>query len=304
MGNRLIQFIFFSNYFVGILSIALSVETCLQAHLPFNSIAFYSLLFMVTVLYYTYAYTGSMYSINAANPRAKWYSKNSSFIKTSQLAFFVICIILIVYLIANNYKNIFSLSLVYWLLALLVFLVALSYYGLMPTSIIKINLRGKGWIKAFVIGFVWASCVSLFPLIDLILEHGHIVVDPVWIIWLFIKNFMFCTVNAIMFDIKDYADDSNRQLKTFVVRYGLHKTIFFIIIPLSLVGIISFIFFTIAQNVGLVAFLLNLLPFVCLLFVAYSLQKQRPILYYLILIDGLIFFKALCGIAGVLINES
>jgi hypothetical protein len=39
-----------------------------------------------------------------------------------------------------------------------------------------------------------------------------------------------------MFDIKDYAADHNHQLKTFVVRYGLRKTIFYILIPLTLVS--------------------------------------------------------------------
>ena len=46
-------------------------------------------------------------------------------------------------------------------------------------------------------------------------------VDYILLWWLFIKNFMFCTVNAIMFDIKDYAHDSNKQLTNCSVK-SLH----------------------------------------------------------------------------------
>lgn len=109
---------------------------------------------------------------------------------------------------------------------------------------------------------------------------------------------MFCTVNAIMFDMKDYADDANKQLKTFVVRFGLRKTIFFVLIPILLVGLVSFLVFASYRHFGLVPVLFNLLPFLCLLVVAYSLHQRRNILYYLIVIDGLLLVKALCGIAG------
>ena len=107
---------------------------------------------------------------------------------------------------------------------------------------------------------------------------------------------MFCTVNAIMFDMKDYADDSNHQLKTFVVRFGLRKTIFFILIPLSLSGIFFMLAFAWYRHFTFLPVFFNLIPFFLLLLVAYSMQRQKKILYYLIVIDGLIFIKAVCGI--------
>ena len=66
--------------------------------------------------------------------------------------------------------------------------------------------------------------------------------------WLFVKNWMFCTVNAILFDLKDYADDANREIKTFVVRVGLRKTIFTILVPLTLTGFLSFLFFSLYNH--------------------------------------------------------
>ena len=109
---------------------------------------------------------------------------------------------------------------------------------------------------------------------------------------------MFCTVNAIIFDIKDYADDSNKQLKTFVVSFGLRKTIFYILLPLIIIGLFSLIAFTTSRHAGIVTISLNLIPFILLLMIAWSMQKPHKILYYLIVIDGLIFLKAICGIIG------
>lgn len=112
---------------------------------------------------------------------------------------------------------------------------------------------------------------------------------------------MFCTVNAIMFDIKDYEIDANRELKTFVVQFGIPKTIFFILIPLLAIGMLSLFVFTTYEQFPIKQVLMNFIPFVLTLIVAFSLNLQKPILYYLIVIDGLILLKACCGIIGAMI---
>ena len=98
-----------------------------------------------------------------------------------------------------------------------------------------------------------------------------------------------------MFDIKDYAADHNRQLKTFVVKAGLRKTIFYILIPLCIAGLDSFLLFGIARQFSLPKILINVIPFVSLIAVAYSMHRRKSILYYLVVIDGLMLLKALCG---------
>ena len=298
MRDKIIQFIFFANYFIGILAIALSLEAVIQLQLPFNSIIYYLLLFCATVFYYTYAYTIPATHKIPDNPRTEWYRNHRQFIKRSQLVLLCVSIGTCIYILANNYKNILRLPLPYWFIIFIIPVSAFLYYGLQPQSFLKLNLRNTGWIKAFVIGFVWACCVNLLQLVFLKIEEVHFTAEPVLVLWLFIKNWMFCTVNAIMFDMKDYADDANRQLKTFVVRMGLRKTIFLILIPLLLIGLISMTAFAYAQHFGMKRFLFNLIPFTCFLIVAYSLQKRKSILFYLVVIDGLLFIKALCGIAG------
>lgn len=112
---------------------------------------------------------------------------------------------------------------------------------------------------------------------------------------------MYISVLAIMFDIKDYADDANRHLKTFVVQTGLRKTIFLIVLPLTTIGLIAFSIFAFKSSFTLPHYFINLVPFLLLLWVAYSMHRRKPILYYLIIIDGLMLVKGICGILGVLI---
>jgi len=298
MFGKIVRFVFFGNYFIGVLAIALSLETVIQLHLPFNSVEYYALLFFGVIMYYTYAYSGVLLSFSSDSPRTAWYQQHQTFVKRSQWIFLLACLGLGALLLFRNTGNLLHLPFIYWLIIAATGLAGILYYGLLPRSLINLNLRNTGWLKAFVIGFEWAACVSLLPMVVLQLERGHYPYDPVIVTWLFMKNWMFCTVNAIMFDMKDYEDDSNRQLKTFVVRFGLRNTILFVLTPLCLIGIFFTIIFARYRHFMALPVLFNLLPFVLLLVVTYTMQRQKSIFFYLIVIDGLVFLKAICGIIG------
>lgn len=295
---KLIKAIFFGNYFIGLLAIALSIESCVQLHLPLNSFTYYIILFSATVFYYTYAYLGPLGTGQYKNPRKAWYAQHNKKVLLSQCTLATLCVVFACIFLYRNFAGIKALSFEYWGIVFLILCAGLLYYGLLPKSFYSVNLRNTGWLKAFVIGFVWACSANVLSFIVVRIEQGPHKVEVIFLIWLFIKNWMFCTVNAIIFDIKDFADDSNKQLKTFVVRYGLKKTIFYILIPLIVIGLISLIAFTTSHNFNIITIGINLLPFIFLLLISWSMQKPHKILYYLVVIDGLIFFKALCGIAG------
>ena len=301
MGMKFVRAFFFSNVFVGLLAITLSVETSFQLRLPLNSAVFYLLLFAVTIVYYTYAYTGAA-SRSGENPRAQWYRHHQSVIRKGQWFLAVIIVALLAVQCYRYSARLLHLPLVYWLLALPAPVAALLYYGLLLGRFFNIKLRNTGWLKAFIIGFVWAGCVTLLPVVSLKIEHGLPVTNDKLVLWLFIQNLLFCSVNAIMFDIKDYADDTNHQLKTFVVRIGLRRTIYFLLIPLLLLGLAAFVISAGFRHLSVAAIAWNVVPYLCLLYVTWSLQKRQEILYYLIVIDGLLLVKAGCGIAGMLLN--
>lgn len=292
------QSIFFGNYFIGLIAIALSVESCVQLRLPLNSAAYYGILFCATVFYYTYAYLGPLNTGGKTNPRKTWYLQNHRFIVLRQYILFFIAGLLSLIFLYKNPGALKTLSVSYWLAIAIILMAGLLYYGLLPGAAYKLNLRNTGWLKAFVIGFVWACCANILSFIVVQVERGPQTADTVLLAWLFVKNWMFCTVNAIIFDIKDYTDDSNKQLKTFVVRYGVKKTIWFILMPLIIIGSLSLLAFTNSRHFGIITISFNLIPFILLIMIARSMQKPHKILYYLVVIDGLIFLKALCGIIG------
>ncbi|ODS84455.1 MAG: hypothetical protein ABS46_03495 [Cytophagaceae bacterium SCN 52-12] len=290
---------FFSNYFLGILAVALSLETSFQLALPFNSLPWHSLLFSGVVMYYTYAYISAGHHSFAENPRTRWYQLHRKAVKTSQvlLAMAFLCSALVYFL--RHCSSLGSLHWSSWAILLGTLLAAASYYGKLPF----LNLRNSGWTKPVTIGLCWAASVSLLPLVSLQLENDGSVEIP-WLLaaWLFVKNWMFCSVNAILFDIKDYADDSNRELKTFVVRYGTRFTIMFILLPMILLGVVSFLLFSYYRNLNIHQVAVNLVPFALTLYIALSMHKPRPILYYLVVIDGMLLVKAICGITATLMQ--
>lgn len=301
MIRKLAYFIFFGNYFYGLCTVGLSIEANLQQRVSLNSFLYYLLVFLGTVLYYTHAYIGEHKSAHYYNKRSEWYADHHQFTYITQIVYTIIIACATVYLAIVNYKGILHLSLLEWLCIIVFPVVAGLYYGVVLSPKFKLNLRNQGWLKPFVIGFVWAGAVTIYPVIFRGIEKG-IVYRLSWLVgWLFLKNWMFITVLCIMFDIKDYAADHNKQLKTFVVQMGLRKTIFYIIIPLTLIGLASFIVFAVSNHFPTLRILINVIPFIALILVAYSLHERKKILYYLAVIDGLMLVKAVCGIAGIVL---
>ncbi|MGY3052936.1 putative membrane protein [Pedobacter sp. UYEF25] len=298
MGNKIIKFIFFGNYFVGLLAVALTFESILQLNLPQLSLSYYLLLFFAPIVYYTFAYHHASTDPQAVNPRNKWYFEHKKLIGLSQLVISLICLAIAVNIFVENYHHILSLPVYYWVAIGVVSMAAIFYYGLLPKSFIKLELRHRGWLKPFIIGFVWACCANVLPLVVLKIESDVSVFNVTIWAFLFIKNLMFCTVNAIIFDIKDYPTDANKQLRTFVVRYGLRKTIFNVLMPLVCVGVLSMLVFAFLEHFSTIHIFLTILPFGLTIYLAYSMHKRHKIMYYLMIIDGLILVKALCGIVG------
>ncbi len=269
----------------------------MQQQYPLNSIAWYIFLFAASVLYYIQAYTGEA-SVNNPNKRTQWYIHNRKWVKINQAAFLIIIILATAYILFYNGKNIFQIKAWQWLVISAFPLVALLYYGF-PFK--HYNLRQTGWLKPFVIGFVWAGCITVYPLIFYQVQTGHPYIITTVGVLLFIKNLMYISVLGILFDIKDYASDSNKHLKTFVVRVGLRKTLFYIIMPLTILGFLSYIPFAMLNHFPPIRIYLNSIPFILLLMVGYSMHERRSIMYYLIVIDGLMLVKAICGILAMLL---
>jgi hypothetical protein len=295
-NNGLIKFFFFGNYFYGLCVIALSIEACLQQKFPLNSIWYFLAVFCVTVVFYTKAYITDK-SGYSSDERNHWYILHKNTVRWSQVILTVIIAIFLIFFLVNYWEEVKNISILQLFLFLIFPLVAGLYYGINP----EYNLRKIGWLKPFIIGFAWAGMVNFYPVLFYSLqnktEYHFTVIGNL----LFLKNFMFISVLCIMFDIKDYAADAEQRLNTFIVKAGLRKTIFLIIIPLSLVGLGTFVIYGITKHFHPLKITLNVIPFALLVIAAYSLQNRKPLMYYLILIDGLMLVKAVCGSLGMIL---
>lgn len=301
LQKGIIPSIFYGNYFYGICTVSLCIESNMQQGLPLNSFLFYFLIYLGTIIYYNMAYLGEVHA-PYDNERTHWYAANRKWVMQLQYVFLLACVIVGIYLLVTYFKNLHYISIAQLFPVAIVGIIATLYYGVSLGKNIRINVRDTGWIKPFIIGLVWATAVSYVPILWYEVAHGVHYEFSWFNIWFLGKNFMFISLLAILFDIKDYIADHNKKLKTFVVRIGLKKTIFYIIIPLTALGFISFMGFAFLRHYHPVRILINSIPFILLLIVAWSMQKKRSILFYLTIIDGLMVVKAACGIAGILLT--
>lgn len=288
--NRLLSFLFYGNYFYGICLLALSLEAILQMNISIKDLFYFLLLFFSTIVFYTKAYISDR-SGYPSNERDEWYKENRTLIKVSQLLLSSIIILITIRMILVHLEQIKQLSILPLFLILLFPLFSVMYYGFNS----KVNLRTIGWLKPFIIGFCWSGIVTIYPLIFYCIESKSIFELSQISVWLFLKNFLFISVLCIMFDIKDENTDSENKLNTFVVKKGLNFTLFNIIVPLSLIGLTAFILFAYNHQFSLMKIILNSIPFLLMILLAYKLRVKRNLMYYLVYVDGLMLLKGICG---------
>ncbi len=291
------EFFYYGNYFYGFCVVALAVESSIKLHYPLNIFWFYLLLFAATIAYYTKAYITELNG-NTNNPRTNWYIKNKHIVKCSQFVIVIFSIIIAGLLAYKNVKFIIGISLHNIIICLLFPVTAFYYYGVNS----KFSLRNIGFLKPYVIGFTWAGIVTIYPVMFYKLTHAESQQINFFTWLMFLQNFLFITILSIMFDIKDYEVDHNLKLKTYVVKHGLQKTIFNLIMPLCILLLVSLFIYGSFHNFSTLSLIINSMPYMLMLLVAYLLQKPKSILFYLILIDGLMIIKAICGIVANFVN--
>jgi hypothetical protein len=298
-SRPLVRTLVFGNYYYALCAVALSAEASLQQRYPLNGFSFYLLLFLAVVLYYNQAYLMTEGPGTAGNIRSLWYARNRRFLLGLQYSFLLLLVAVGLSVLLKNPESVTALTVTEWLLIFLFPFVSAMYYGV-GFSGRRLVLRNVGWLKPFIIGFTWAGLVTVYPILYYCIENNMRYEVTTLGIFLFIKNLMFVTVLCIMFDIKDYAMDYNVSLKTFVVKFGLRRTIYYILIPLCVLGLVLFMGYTISQGFHPARIFFNLVPFISVIAVAWSLHSRRSIFYYLFIIDGLMLLKAACGIAGMI----
>lgn len=296
-GVRAVECCFYGNYFLGICAAAQAIETAALLELPSMNVWLLNFVFSATVLFYTYPYVRRGLPVNT-NPRTQWYRRNFWLVCASQI-FFTLWLALsgITFCLVYG-EAIKKMELWEWGLLLVFPVVSALYYGGTVWSR-RVNLRRVGWLKPFLIGFAWTGLTFVYPILFSKIQYGHHVAFSLFPCLLFLKYFMFMSVLAILFDIKDKVADRGNGLDTWVVRLGLRRTLFHVTLPLTALGVLTFLTYAVAQDFSMIRMVMILIPFVLLTLAIISLTKPRSLLYYAVVIDGLMLAKALFGIGAV-----
>lgn len=296
--RRAVDACFYGHLFYGVCAVAQVLETSVQLVLPFN-VWLCAVAFISTVLFYNYPYARG--SAPSADPRVVWHRRHRQLVQRLQRWGVLALLALVLWLVIRHAPEIRETSAIEWL-ALFAFPAAGAFYYRTPVLSQVISLRRTGWLKPFVIGFVWAGMVVAYPVLLAPLQHGRqpplSLFPPLGLFpWLlFIKAIMFIAVLAILFDIKDHEADQRAGLTTIVALFGIERTLFQVSLPLTMLGIATFLSYATVEHLSAARVVLVLIPLALLIAAIVSLKRPRGILYYLTVIDGLMLAKALFDI--------
>lgn len=298
--KKIIHLIFYGNIFLGICAVALCIESNLLNHISLNVFPFYLLIFFCTCIYYTMIYVRSVRTKNY-DDRTLWYRANLDKIKVTLKGAIAVTVAFILFLVWQNFQKLLLLSPLQIGLIFAFPLIA-GWYTFTPPIFNIRQIRQIGWIKPFVVGFTWSGWVTIYPILIWQVQRVHIDSSPVFpsfLLWL--QNFLYLSVIAMLFDIKDFRTDVKHQLKTYPVILGIKRTFRYIIIPALMVNMAVFFFYQWQQQNQLMQTVLQLIPYLLLVYIIIKHQQQKSVLYYLVAIDGLLFVKAVCGITSIYI---
>jgi 4-hydroxybenzoate polyprenyltransferase len=296
--SKFLKTLFYGNIYLGICAVALCMETNLLSHVSLNAFPFYILIFFCTCIYYTMIYARARGAQNY-NERTLWYRSHFAVInKTLQISTFLV-VFFVVILVIKNRAALAHLSLVQAMLIVIFPLVA-AWYTYSPRLLHLKKIRQTGWLKPFIVGLIWSGWVTVYPVIIWQLQMRHEDADtfPSFLLWL--QNFLFFSIIAIIFDLKDYRTDFKHRLKTYPVIFGVRNTFSYIIVPATVVNLVVFFLFQRQQSFSTVQTIIQFIPYALLICVLSFYKQHRSLLYYLVIVDGLVFVKALCGISSVL----
>lgn len=143
------------------------------------------------------------------------------------------------------------------------------------------NLRRHGYIKPFLISFVWVISCSLVPLIENQLLTSHS-------IWYLVSQVLFISVLCFLFDIKDIKHDYDSGVNTYANKFGEKATKMMCICSVALA---FFCFYQFRHDLdSLIASIV--LRTLVILTVLLTNQKRHHFYYYL-WVDGLMLIQSI-----------
>jgi 4-hydroxybenzoate polyprenyltransferase len=265
--SKFIKLIFAGNIFIGLCATML----CLQTFVFFDRKASYPLLFFVffatLALYNLHSIVALNSQKNKAHPRYLFFNENLKFVR-------------LITLLAMIGMAICAIGLPISLLLQLVLISVPSLLYILPI-IAGRRLRDISILKIFILAIIWALVTVLLPFDYFANEYDS------RLVLLLAERAVFVFAIAIAFDIRDMEFDKTLKVKTIPIAIG--KFTSFLLAAILLIGwaiLVHFIYMPIT------AILLNAIALLSIGLI-YGAQKDWPVWYYQILLDGTLLLQAL-----------
>ncbi len=264
LNHPVLKVLVYANVFIALCSVAQVLANYKLFHIPFNyaNSSYVVFVLLSTFLQYNVQRGYMIDATNINTERSQWIILHK---KTLMISIGV-CLITVLFL-CNNLS---------WLsIGIMVGAEVLSTLYYLPA----INLRKQGYIKPFLVSFVWVISCSAVPLIE-----NHLISSST--IYFLISQFFFIGMLCVLFDVKDAETDYLQGINTYANKFGFLFTkllaIALIALQLGFLYLSGFLF-------------LHLLPILLLsalsvMVILLCSDKKHAFFYYLI-VDGLLLVQ-------------
>jgi 4-hydroxybenzoate polyprenyltransferase len=265
--KKLFNALLFSNFFVSISAITLTLSTylILLVHtLPDIPVHLIGFVFCSTLFIYN-VYILNYSSRKKESKRETWIAKNINSITVLLLASFL-----------GVVYNSFYLSLSQ--LVFLVHLAALSMLYVLPIKMnnFRFSLREFSILKIFILSYVWASVTVILPYMGI--ENATAESVPI----VFLERFIFILALAIPFDIRDFWIDKKNNIKTLPVLMGISGAK-----KLSAVLLISYILVSFVIHQETYISISRLISGLLAIYLISKIKDGMDEIFYMFYIDGI-----------------
>lgn len=285
--------LFWNNLFYGICAVFLAIASSIALLHKMPSISMLSLIYFLTVFYYTWAYLRS-YKNEDENERTKWYQQHASYLKIRQWIL-LIAIIYIAFFVLNIFQLFIQAAPLVKYLLVFTAVISILYYVPLFLNKRTYTIREHGFFKNFTISWVWTIVCFLLPIWFEAKSSFLISIGASHFWAYFFQLFIFIFILAMLFDIKDINRDQNRQLNTIVVKYGVMPTFAKLLIPLLILYVGMSAYLSYYMDYGHRYLFGQILLAMIVYLIGQRVINEKLIYRNILLIDGLMIIKAIIG---------
>lgn len=262
----MLKLLVYANVFIALAAVGHVMVTYALFPIPLNfeNNSYLLFIFLSTYLQYNVQRGYMINPVNVNTERSQWLLKNKK-----KLLLSLGVSLLIVLFLCNNLS--------YTSIGIMVGAEAISTFYYLP----PFNLRKQGYIKPFLIAFIWTISCAVVPLI----EHDLVTAKAYYF---FISQFSFVSTLCFLFDVKDMEADYMNGINTYANKFGVNvtKAVCFLLLSISAV---SFYLYTNDP--------ITRIKEVCTLLIAglvilFTNHKRHDFYYYLV-VDGLLILQTI-----------